>query len=252
MATLSGTYIPTANTGSVRKNSILDSMLSLRLERFRQLKVHDEEINWASNPLQSIWYPWLIAAPIEAVRNSLRVGVESAAGTLTVVNAEYGKFDVSPSLDRGETLYITYQFDYFPDPILSSLIDISVDILNAAEPGTNYNLSSAPAKWDGAIAEQAYVLALEKLILDDLLWKTRLIFADPDSVVSQLESALSGSRDRLNNIILPALKKEPYVSAPTWVYYDAIRMGGGRSGYHGQFVGYGKTRGIRINRWFGR
>jgi len=176
MATLSGTYIPTAGTTSARKNHIMDSMLSMRLERFRQLKVHDEEINWAPNPLQSIWYPWLADSPVEAVRNSLRVGVETAAGTLTVVNAEYGNFDVGPTLDRGETLYITYMFDYFSDPILSSLIDISVDILNAAEPGTNYNLESAPEKWNGAIAEQAYIMALEKLILDDLLWRTRLIF----------------------------------------------------------------------------
>jgi len=252
MAILSGTYIPTANTGSARKNSIMDSMLSFRLERFRQLKVHDEQINWAPNSLQSIWYPWLAAAPVEAVRNSLRVGVEAAGGSLVVVNAEYGKFDVAPVLDRGETLYITYMFDYFPDPILSALIDISVDVLNSADPGTNYSLESAPAKWDGAIAEQAYIMALEKLILDDLLWRTRLIFADPDSVVSQLEASLSISTNRLNEIVLPALKKEPYVSAPTWVYYDAIRMGGGHSSYHGQFVGYGKTRGIRINRWFGR
>jgi len=249
---LSGSYIPSADTGSARKNKIIDEMLSYRLERYRQLKVHDEEINHHPNALQSIWFPWLPDAPIEATRNALQVGVDAAAGTLTVVDTEFGKFNVDPTLERGETLYITYLFDYFPDPILSALLEISVDILNAAEPGTNYTLESAPAKWDGALAEQAYIMALEKLMIDELLWRTRLIFADPDNVLSQLETAKSNAVSRLNDVVLPGLKKEPYVSVPTWVYYDAIRLGGGRSSFHGQFVGYGKTRGIRINRWFGR
>jgi len=252
MATLSGTYIPFANTNSSRKNSIIDNMLSMRLDRFRQLHVHDEQINWGPNSLQTIWFPWLAEAPLKSTRNGLRVGVETAAGSLAVTDFSKGLFDVDPVLERGESFFLHYYFDYFPDPILDAFLEISVDVLNAADPGTNYDINSMPAKWDGAIAEQAYILALEKLLLDDLLWRTRLIFADPDSVVGQLESALSGSKERLNDVILPALKKEPYVSAPTWVYYDAIRMGGGRSGAHGQFVGYGKTRGIRINRWFGR
>jgi hypothetical protein len=249
---LDGTYIPNANTGSSRKNKIMDSMLSYRLERFRQLVVHDEEINAAKNSLQSIWYPWLPEAPIHGMRNSLVVGEEPAAGTITVNNATMGLFSVSPELERGETLFITYTFDYFPDPVLSGLMEIALDILNSAEPGTNFDFQSAPAKWDGAIAEQTYVLALEKLLLDDLLWRTRLIFADPDSVAGQLEAVKDESQDRLNNIVLPGLKKEPYVSSPTWVYYDAIRLGGGRSGFHGEHVGYGRTRGLRINRWFGR
>jgi hypothetical protein len=248
---LEGTYIPNANTGDSRKNRIMDNMLSFRLERFRQLLVHDEEINAAQNSLQSTWYPWLAEAPVKAMRNSLVVGEEAAAGTLSIVNATMGLFDVSPGLERGETLFISYMFDYFPDPILSGLMNISLDILNSAEPGTNFNFASAPDKWDGAIAEQTYVLALEKLLLDDLLWRTRLIFADPDQVASQLESVKDESQSRLNDVVLPGLKKEPYVSSPTAVYYDAIRMGG-RSGYHGGKVGYGKTRGLRINRWFGR
>lgn len=251
MATIDGTYIPVANTGSTRKNTIMDGMISLRLEQFRQLKVHGEQINYGENALQSIWYPWLADAPISAERNSLIVGEDPQAGTLSVIDAKFGKFNVSPALQRGETLYITYLFDYFPDTVVSALIDISVDIINAVEPGTNYHLEGAPEKWNGAIAEQVYVLALEKLIFDDLLWKSRLVFADPDSVVSQLESAISGSRDRLTNLILPSLKKEPHISSPTWVYYDAIRMGV-RSSYHGQNIGYGKTRGMRVNRWFGR
>lgn len=249
---ISGTYIPNANTGSARKDNIIDSMLSLKLERFRQLHVHDEEINYGPNSLQSIWFPWLVDAPLKSTRNGLKVGTDAAAGSLTLNDFEFGKFDVDPVLDRGESLYISYYFDYFPDPVLDAFLEISVDIINAADPGTNYTIDNMPAKWDGAIAEQAYIMALEKLLLDDLLWKTRLIFADPDSVVGQLEAAMSGSKERLNDVVLPALKKEPYVSSPTWVYYDAIRMGGGRSSYHGQFVGYGKTRGIRINRWFGR
>jgi len=249
---IKGTYIPKANTGNNRKDNIIDSMLSLKLERFRQLQVHDEEINYGPNPLQSIWFPWLADAPLKSTRNGLKVGSDLAAGDLTAVDTDFGTFNVDPVLQRGETLYIGYYFDYFPDPILSAFIDISIDVINAADPGTNYTINNMPQKWDGAVAEQAYVMALEKLLLDDLLWKTRLIFADPDSVIGQLEAAMSGSKERINDVILPSLKKEPYVSAPTAIYYDAIRLGGGRSSYHGQFMGYGKTRGIRINRWFGR
>jgi len=249
---IKGTYIPNANTGSSRKDHIIDSMLSFRLERFRQLHVQDEHVNYGPNPLQSIWYPWLPDAPLKATRNGLKVGSDLAAGTLTVSDTNFGTFNLTPTLDRGETIVISYLFDYFPDSILGAFIDISIDVINAAEPGTNYSLNDMPQKWDGAVAEQAYIMAIEKLLLDDLLWRTRLIFADPDSVIGQLEAAMSGAKERLNDIILPALKKAPYVSAPTAIYYDAIRMGGGRSSAHGQFVGYGKTRGIRINRWFGR
>jgi len=249
---LEGTYIEPAGTSNGRVNNIIDTLLNARIERFRQLKVQREQVTPGDNPRQSTWRPWLPTAPIDAVYNGLHAGEYPSAGTLTLTNQVTGEFEYSPELEDGDTLYISYYFDYFPTPVLEAFIDQSVDLINAGEPATSYTINNAPAIWDGAIVEQVYQLCLEKLILDDLLWVPRLIFADPESVVSQLESALSASKDRLQNQILPGLKKAPYVSSPTQVYWDAILMGGGQSGFHGGRIGYGKTRGMHINRWFGR
>ena len=160
MATLNGTYIPVSNTGSSRKDKIIDTMLSFRLERFRQLQVSDEHVNWAPNPLQSIWFPWLPEAPIKSTRNDLKVGVDTAAGSLTLIDSSQGLFNINPVMERGETLFIHYYFDYFPDSILGAFLEISIDVINATEPGTNFTITNMPPKFDGAVAEQAYIFAL--------------------------------------------------------------------------------------------
>jgi len=154
-------------------------------------------------------------------------------------------------LARGETLYVSYYFDYFPDRVTSALLTQAMDMINAYEPATMYTIDTAPQNWNGLIAEMAYVLCIERLMLDTTLWYGRLVFANPDEVMNGLQSSIEAARSRLDNTV-PSMKRMPYVSPPTWVYFDSIRMGGSRASFHGESLGYGKTRGIRINRWFGR
>lgn len=249
---LSGSYIEHCDIGDSRVDYLIDCLLTPRIECFRQLCVYrGEQFGYRKNPIKSTWSHWLRFAPIRAWRNTLHVNDETDAGTLNLVDPDLGLFEVDPVLVRGETLYVSYYFDFFPCCVLKSLLEQSMDLVNAYEPATNFKLHNAPRNWDGVIVEQAYVLCVEKLLFCSTLWQPRLIFAEPDSMVSQLESALSGARDRLPTVV-PSMKRMPYVSPPTWTYYDAIRMGSGRTSFHGQTVGYGRTRGIKINRWFGR
>jgi hypothetical protein len=247
-----GTYIDHSNTGNTRKDSLIDTMITPRIMRFRQLHIYrGEQFGYQKNPIQSVYSNWLVGAPLKAWRNSLHVNDDTDAGVLNIVDAKLGLFEVDPVLDRGETLMVSYYFDYFPDYILSSLIDQAMSFINAHEPASTYNYSDSPRSWDGMIAEQVYALCLERLLLDVTLWEGRLIFSAPDDMVSQLTSALEGTRGRIPDLV-HEMKKMPYVSPPTFAYYDAIRMGGSRIGFHGSTLGYGKTRGIHINRWFGR
>jgi hypothetical protein len=250
--TVDGTYIVPAATASQRINTLIDTMLDTKIERFRQLYVHrGEQFSFRRNPLQSTYRNWLTFAPITAWRNSLQVGTEADAGELTIIDNKRGLFNVTPALDRGETLYVSYYFDYFPDWVLYGIFKEAMGIINAYEPASMYTIDSYPQNWDGLLVEMAYVICVERLMLDTTLWAPRLIFASPDEVLNSLSSAIDAIRSRLETTI-PMMKRMPYVSAPTWAYYDAIRMGGSRAGFHGESGGYGKTRGIKINRWFGR
>lgn len=254
MSNILGIYINSSNSGDERVDRIIDNYLSPRLERFRQLWVRREQVTPGNNPRETTWKPILENADFEGEYNALKIGEYTEAGSLNVTDYDYGKFEwlgpLGEELERGDTLYISYRFDYFPVIVLEALIKTALDVINAAEPATSLTLSTAPIQWDGAIAEVAYQYALEKLILDNLLWEPRLIFANPEEVISGLQTALDLSRGKLE-IILAGLKKAPYVSPPTRAYYDAITMQG-RASQHGGTLGYGRTRGIRINRFFGR
>jgi len=249
---MSFNQIPPANTGVSRVDGLIDTMLNSRIERFRLLQVHSEMIQPRnSSTFYTCWANVQPAAPFDVHYNSLLANSHPAAPAITLVDASSGEFSSTFPIGTGDQVYITYVFDYFPDPILLGIYKQAMDMVNAYDPATNFKIQQAPQNWDGVITEMAYIICLEKLILDVTLWKSRLIFSEPDTMVSNLESALSGARDRAPTMIAE-MKKQPYTSPPTSSYYNAIRLGGVRSGFHGSGLGYGRTRGIRINRWFGR
>jgi len=262
MATYSGTFIPTGASANSRINRVVDTYLTPRLMGFRQIEMYEEPATLMRD--QATWKVsfgnWLSGYDWKVRKN----GQPLLAADVTIVSYLLGTFtagtpDLSGDNRPQDTIEVTYQFDYFPIAVLEGFIYQAVQHINTAAfgPPTGFTIDTAPDYWDSAIADFAFAVCMEKLLLDYDLWKYRLIFAiGPNEVeggggdiVSQLETLKQNAEARLEQSINnEKFKSGNYLAVPTVYYFDSIR-GIGSSGRHGvPFVG-GRLRGWRPNRY---
>jgi hypothetical protein len=166
----------------------------------------------------------------------------------------FGSFQ-NGAVAAGDNYRCTYCFDYFPAIVLRGYLDTVVNIVNtgAFGPPTPYSITDMPPYWDGVVADYTIAMCMERLITDYTVWRGRLIFAISGNqleegggdIIGQLETIKQNAEERADKTMSnEKFKCGNYLSAPTSVYYNAIR-GVGRSGQHS----YGKTRGWRPNRY---
>jgi hypothetical protein len=275
MATYPGSNIPINDLSNTRLNSIIDNLLTPKLMAFREICIYDEKATLMSDG--STWRVtysnWLPRFDLGVRKNGQSLGpgggyenVNYCDGTLTA-----GAIDFGPDGRSKDSLELTYQFDYFPAVVLAGYLYAAIETVNtgAAGPPTDFGFDSnnePPAYWDGVLSDLAFAMAMERLILDYDLWKGRLVFAlnpgdvydgsgSGSNVVSQLELLKKNAEERAQNTLdNPKFKIGGNItSAPTAVYYSAVRGIGGRSsgclGPGGKVIS-GKLRGFGRNRLF--
>ena len=267
MAVFPGSYIaiqqitstsvtaPTTSTGIARLNYIIDSLLTPRLLAFRQVTVYDEPA--VLMPDKMTWKVtyggWNQAFPIVVHKN------KAVIPNFQVSNIDYilGSYQYGGVLS-GDNSNCTYNIDYFGAATLEGLVRQAIDIINtsAVGPPTNYTVDDAPQYWDGVIADIAFAMCMEKLLLEYDLWHGRLIFAlsaqaledGGGDITGALETLKTNSEERANKTLEnEKFKVPPTLAPPTQFYYQAIR-GFGRSGAHNMTT-YGKLRGWKPTKY---
>ena len=256
MATFPNSYVPIDSHPNARINAIVDNMITPRLLNFRQITVYDEQARNVSATTWKLTYPtWNDTFSVVTRLNSQIVSplsIDYILGTVTLTAA----------YTDGDNVNVTYNIDWFQVGILAGFLMQSVDIINnsgQAQSATNYTIDDAPSNWDGVLADLAYAMAMEKLILDYDLWYGRVIFAiganalndgDGGDVVSQLETLKSNAEERANiSLNNEKFKIGNLLAAPTSTYFAAVRGLGRTSSIAHNLGGMGKLRGLRRNKY---
>ncbi len=255
MATLTGSYVTINASPNTRINYIVDNMMTPRLLSFRQVTVYDELATKVSSTVWKLTYPnWNSTFPFIYTLNGQQI-------LASAVTPDYilGTVTMGSAINDGDVFNVTYNIDWFPIVVLTGFIYQALDIINNSGTNsapTSYDLSDAPQQWDGVIADLAFSMAMEKLMLDYDLWYGRVVFAiganemnegGGGDVISQIESLKQNAEERANiSLNNEKFKLGNILAAPTSVYYAAVR-GFSRTGVHGGW--YGKTRGWKPSRY---
>jgi hypothetical protein len=255
MAVFPGSYVPIGLSTTSRINYIVDTYLTPRLLAFRQVTIFDEPallmpdgVTW-----QVHYGNWNPTYPLVCHKNKAMIP------TPQIVNIDYAHATFQfGSVTTGDTCNLTYSIDYFGIATLEGFIRQAVDFINtnAFGPATNYTINDAPQYWDGVLADLAFALCIEKLLLEYDLWYGRLIFAigaqaledGGGDITGALDTLKQNAEERANQAITnEKFKIPPTLAKPTVFYYQAIR-GFGRSGVH-NVQGYGKLRGWKPTKY---
>ena len=261
MAFFPGSYITIGTAGTPNYNDLVDNYLTPRLFTFRQIIIHDEPATLKPDKItwDVTFGNWNQGADLVIRKN----GTVLSPDQITNVDYVYGSFQANPvdlGLDKKarDTVEATYEWDYFPVPVLKSFLLQAIQIINTSAWGstTSYTIDTLPEPWKGVVADLAFALAIERLLLDYDLWKWRLVYAigpgeiesSGGDIVNQLQTLKQNAEERVNKTLdNEKFKPGNRLSVPTVFYYDAVRGLGVSQGRHGiPFVG-GRLRGWTPN-----
>lgn len=257
------TYIPTGVGSSAKFNTLVDTILTPRLMGFRMIHIDDEPCVLMSDGVtwKTTFGNWLEGAALTVRKNGLMLPFAS----LSDISYTYGTFKAgTPDLDgqraSRDVVEACYVFDYFPQTVLEGFLTAAISIINmtAVGPPTDYTVDTAPDNWNGIIADVAFAMAVEKLLLDYDLWRYRLVFAiGPNEVeggggdiVGQLQTLKQNAENRANKAMdNEKFKTGNYLSPPTSFYFAAIRGFGGSTGRHGVPFSTGRLKGWKPTKY---
>lgn len=262
MAYFPGTFVTIGTASSAAYNDLVDNYLTPRLLTFRQITINDEPASLKPDKVtwKVTYGGWNQGADLFIRKN----GTVLMPAQITNIDYVYGSFQANPvdlGLDKKarDTVEATYEWDYFPVPVLCSFLLQAVQIVNTSAWGssTSYTINSMPEPWKGVVADLAFALAIERILLDYDLWKWRLVYAigpgeiesGGGDIVNQLTTLKQNAEERANRTLEnEKFKPGNKLSVPTVFYYDAVRGMGGGGGMHGiPFVG-GRLRGWTPNK----
>lgn len=267
MAYYPGTFVTVGIAGSVSYNDLVDNYLTPRLLTFRQITINDEPA--VLRPDKLLWRVtygnWNQGDILEDTVTIRKNGTVLSDAAVTSVNYLRGWFqanpvDLGPDQKSRDTVEATYEWDYFPVPVLKSFLDQAVNNVNASAvgSGTSYTIDTMPPWWKGVVADFAFAFAIERILLDYDLWKWRLVYAigpgevesGGGDIVGQLQTLKQNAEERANKAIENPLFKAPNrLSVPTVFYYDAVRGFGASAGRHGIPFSGGRLRGWVPNKY---
>lgn len=264
------TYADACVTVGGRAALIIDGFLDAILGDYRQLKVWDEHARRkANNPLLlQLTYEYINHFTTPEIYNGKNQEIDPS-----LVNFDFrnGMFSVAND-DGNQDYFVTYTFNFFPEPILRMYMQQTVLIMNFVGAGagggyiTNYtSLEQTPASWDGLIALGAAALAWKRLATNGVLWRNFLIFdgdvGEGGSSGGGIQSpggqaALQAAGDAatyyqgLFDSYAAATKYDRFVIPPTEAWEVFATTGFGSYGHigTGNQVWSSKFRGLTVNK----
>jgi hypothetical protein len=125
--------------------------------------------------------------------NPVNVGLETSQITLLAV----AKFP-SSKLTIGDEIRGDYTFQYFSEAELFDYLNLGLYELNARKPNTGKDWPAVPLEWNAALTLYAASQCFQQILNDTTLWKSRIIFADPQAMRDQIKGNLDQLNQRLD------------------------------------------------------
>jgi hypothetical protein len=145
------------------------------------------------------------------------------------------------SLQTGDDWTLDGQISYFSNAELLSFYDSAISRLNSAPPKSGFTFENTmyPPHTEDYMTSYAYVLALERILLDLMTWRARFIWTDPMALAGVLQSQIQRNESMLIAIMMN-IKGRSYltprsvsagrwqvpgnVNESTWQQYSVIRV----------------------------
>jgi len=99
-----------------------------------------------------------------------------------------GRLIFADAVSATDDIHVSYQFSLFGEDTYASFLDLALDEMNAQPPATSFGFDRAPRVFDPPMVMKAYAKCLARLLLDMSFWNNTLIFPEPTSVKSSLQS----------------------------------------------------------------
>lgn len=193
MATPATPTIPTI------AQDIINGVMYAWLGQFMALKVHEEiglpinnrtQVKFTYAPMLSSWKGEPPLFFYNGSRDPLVENTDYEFGTDGLNNAVIDLLGgaTGGTLDAGNEIRGTYHHQYFTDAELYYMLDAGLSELNLRKPATAYDWDSIPLDWNTVVSLYAANRCIERILSDTTLWKSRVIFADPQFTQAQLQS----------------------------------------------------------------
>ncbi len=143
------------------------------------------------------------------------------------------------SLQTGDDWTLDGAIKYFSNTELLSFYSSALSRLNSAPPKSNFTFDVYPEHTEDYLTSYAYVLALERILLDLMTWRARFIWTDPMALAGILQSQIQRNEAMLISIMMN-IKGRSYltprsvsmgrwqvpanVNEATWQQYSVIRV----------------------------
>jgi hypothetical protein len=107
----------------------------------------------------------------------------------------------SATLPVGSEIKGEYVFQYFSDDDLCNYLNMALWELNARPPKTAKVWDAIPLEWNAALTLYSAAQCFQQILNDTTLWKSRIIFADPQAMRDQITNNLSQLNQRLDYVM---------------------------------------------------
>jgi len=170
-------------------DALLNTYLIPLISEFQKLGVNSEKGQYHLDSSIRYTYPrWNTSTPpIIQKNNTIQTNSTNYA-----LNATYGYIKPVGDFTATDDFLATYYFSYFDNNDLLSFLDRGVANINAKNPGQNLTRDTIDMNRQMPVVVQgAYVDCLKRLLLDNMIWRNNLIWANPQGALSLLQSLLS-------------------------------------------------------------
>lgn len=267
--TIAGTYVDAYNSGTIRMDYLLNSLIAPTLIEYMQITINYETgTKMSQNKYRFTYQNWNTGFVPEVFLNGGAYPlspdlytVDYQMGIITLNLEDSSSSSAGVVIDTGDNIQATYNFNYFPLYVLEGFINRAVAVMNTAGVGAinQYTFTTMPTYWDGISADLIVAMCMEKLILEYDMWKGRLVFAispsglyeSNDNIIAQLEMIKTTATERAYKTLEnPRFRVSYALARPTQAYYEALLAGSGSRAKNGN-ISYGKLRGAKFNKLVG-
>jgi hypothetical protein len=193
--------------------SIINGVMFSWLGQFMALKVNEElglpigdrsTVKFTYAPMLPTWKGEPPIFFYNGSRDPMTVNVDYEFDTDGLDNAIITLISggaAGATLEPGNEIRGTYHHQYFTDAELYYMLDAGLSELNLRKPATAYDWTSIPLDWNTVVSLYAANRCIERILGDTTLWRSRVIFADPQYTQAQLQNRQSQLAQQLDFLL---------------------------------------------------
>lgn len=171
--------------------NILRGHLYPMIGEFQRLGVADEPGVLHQDGRVRFTYPRWNRLKDEEIRLNGQLLTRGTHYTLDAVN---GQLIPITTMTATDDILARYYFAYFSDGDLLSYLNVVMSEINAKSPGDAYTTETADlTRTLHILIRGAYVSCIRKILMDNLIWKNNLIWADAQGAIGVLQGLLAAA-----------------------------------------------------------